>query len=483
MNFVSDVVLRRDPAQLALVERTANGDRREHTFGELADRASRLAGTLAGLGAHRGDVVMTLFGSRVEWVETLLACFGTGRVVLPCTEQLRAPDLRHRIEVAEPAVLVADERNRAVVEQAGLNCPVLYLPDPKAYDAEPEPWIELAAQDRCLLTFTSGTSGPPKAVLHGQGYLAGQWLQAQHWLGAQPGDLVWCTAATGWSKSARNAFVAPWLSGGTALLHDARFDPAQRLSIAAEEGVAVLCMAPTEYRIIANKKLLRVLPGLRSLVAAGEALDRETLARWHEVTGLFVRDGYGQSETGQLTANPLGADARPGSMGRPLPGVRVEVVDGELRVNPTSVPTFFLGYLGEQAPVGWWRTGDRVRQEPDGYLYFEARADDVINSAGYRIGPFEVEDVLAAHPAVAESAVVGAPDPERGELVRAVVVLREGYLGSAELVAELQRHVRERTAPYKYPRVVDFVSELPKTTTGKVRRTALRRTECGLDVP
>lgn len=483
MNFVSDVVLRRDPAQLALVERTANGDRREHTFGELADRASRLAGTLAGLGAHRGDVVMTLFGSRVEWVETLLACFGTGRVVLPCTEQLRAADLRHRIEVAEPAVLVADERNRAVVEQAGLNCPVLYLPDPNAYDAGPEPWIELAAEDRCLLTFTSGTSGPPKAVLHGQRYLAGQWLQAQHWLGAQPGDLVWCTAATGWSKSARNAFVAPWLSGGAALLHDARFDPAQRLSIAAEEGVAVLCMAPTEYRIIATKGLLRVLPGLRSLVAAGEALDRTTLARWHEVTGLFVRDGYGQSETGQLTANPLGADARPGSMGRPLPGIRVEVVDGELRVDPASLPTFFLGYLGEPAPVGWWRTGDRVRREPDGYLYFEARADDVINSAGYRIGPFEVEDVLAAHPAVAESAVVGAPDPERGELVRAVVVLRKGYLGSTELVAELQRHVRERTAPYKYPRVVDFVSELPKTTTGKVRRTALRGTECGLDVP
>jgi acetyl-CoA synthetase len=161
-------------------------------------------------------------------------------------------------------------------------------------------------------------------------------------------------------------------------------------------------------------------------------------------------------------------------MGRPLPGVAVQLVDGELLVDPATVPTFFLGYLGEPAPTGWWHTGDRVRQEPDGYLYFEGRADDVINSAGYRIGPFEVEDVLAGHPAVAEAAVVGAPDAERGQVVRAVVVLRAGYLASPELVADLQRHVRERTAPYKYPRVVDFVTELPKTSTGKLRRTALR---------
>ncbi|HEV7207518.1 MAG TPA: AMP-binding protein [Mycobacteriales bacterium] len=474
MNFVTDVVLRRDPQDLAVLERTRSGERRPHTFGELADRAGRLAGTLGRLGAHRGDVVLTLVGSRVEWVEVLLACFGTGRVVLPCTEQLRAADLRHRVAVARPALLVADERNRPVVQEADLDCPVLYLPDPAAYAAEPERWVELAATDPCLLTFTSGTSGRAKAVRHGQRYLAGQWLQALHWLGAQPGDLVWCTAATGWSKSARNAFVAPWLSGAAAFLHDARFDPAQRMALAAEEGVAVLCMAPTEYRVIAGRGALRPLPAVRSLVAAGEALDRETLARWHEVTGLFVRDGYGQSETGQVTANPLGADARPGSMGRPLPGVAVQLVDGELLVDPATVPTFFLGYLGEPAPTGWWHTGDRVRQEPDGYLYFEGRADDVINSAGYRIGPFEVEDVLAGHPAVAEAAVVGAPDAERGQVVRAVVVLRAGYLASPELVADLQQHVRERTAPYKYPRVVDFVTELPKTSTGKLRRTALR---------
>ena len=322
--------------------------------------------------------------------------------------------------------------------------------------------------------FTSGTAGPPKAVVHAQRYLAGQRLQASHWLDARPGDLVWCTAGTGWSKSARNVFVAPWLAGAAAVLHDGRFDPAARLATLAAERPAVLCMAPTEYRLLAAAGELRPLDGLRGLVAAGEALDPEVLRAWHEATGLWIRDGYGQTETGQLTGQPPGAPPRPGSMGRPLPGVRLDVVDGELVLDPASDPTFFAGYLGEPAPAGPWHTGDRVRRDEDGYLYFEGRADDVIVSAGYRIGPFEVESALATHPAVAEAAVVAAPDPVRGAVVRAVVVLRAGHEGSDALARELQDHVRAATAPYKYPRVVDFAGELPKTASGKVRRAVLR---------
>ncbi len=238
----------------------------------------------------------------------------------------------------------------------------------------------------------------------------------------------------------------------------------------------MLCMAPTEYRVIAKRAEVRPVDGLRGLVAAGEALNPEVLRAWHAATGLWVRDGYGQTETGQVTGMPLGRAAVPGSMGRPLPGVRAWVDDGELVVDPTTLPTFFRGYLGEDPPAAGapWRTGDRVTTDDDGFLYFEGRDDDVIISAGYRIGPFEVESALVSHAAVAEAAVVAAPDEERGSVVRAVVVLRDGHAPSPALARELQDHVKATTAPYKYPRVVDFAAQLPKTASGKVRRAALR---------
>ncbi len=315
-------------------------------------------------------------------------------------------------------------------------------------------------------------------MVHGQRYLPGQRLQAEHWLDARPGDLVWCTAATGWSKSARNTFIAPWLRGAAALLHDHRFDPAQRLELLATERVNVLCMAPTEYRVIAKRVEIKPLEHLRSLVAAGEALNPEVIRTFRETTGLEIRDGYGQTETGQLTGNPLGEPVRPGSMGRPLPGVELTVDDGELVLaDPGTDPTFFVGYLDGSPALADrpWRTGDRVRQDDDGYVYFEGRTDDVIISAGYRIGPFEVESALVSHAAVAEAAVVAAPDEERGAVVRAVVVLRDGFAPAEALAAELQEHVKAQTAPYKYPRIVEFADELPKTASGKIQRASLRR--------
>jgi acyl-coenzyme A synthetase/AMP-(fatty) acid ligase len=354
---------------------------------------------------------------------------------------------------------------------------VIVVPDESLFAAEPAPAPDLAPEDPCLITFTSGTAGEPKGVQHGQRYLPGQRLQAEHWLDARAGELVWCTAASGWSKSARNSFVAAWLRGAAALLHDARFEPDQRLELLEREGVNLLCMAPTEYRVLAKRAEPRPVPGLRGLVAAGEPLDAEVLRVFHEATGLWIRDGYGQTETGQLTANPPDVVPRPGSMGRPLPGVKLEVDEGELVLaDPTTDPTFFVGYLDEPAPAGRWRTGDRVHVDEDGYLYFEGRADDVIISAGYRIGPFEVESALVSHPAVAEAAVVAAPDDERGSVVRAVVVLRDGYAAGDDLARELQGHVREQTAPYKYPRIVEFAADLPKTSSGKVRRALLRQT-------
>jgi acyl-coenzyme A synthetase/AMP-(fatty) acid ligase len=474
VNFTARTVDASDPAAIALVELARDGTRREWTFGRLAAESAALAGALRERGVGQGDAVLTVIGNRPPWVLAMLACFRIGAVAVPCNEQLRAADLRRRIDVARPAVVLADERNRAALDAAAPGCPVLWCDDAALYAGPPAATARLRPDDPCLIVFTSGSSGEPKAVVHGQRYLDGQRVQAERWLGARPGELVWCTAASGWSKSARNVFVAPWLCGATALLHDGRFDPRERLELVARERVNVLCMAPTEYRLIAGRATLRRLPDLRAMVAAGEALNPEILRAWAQATGVSIRDGYGQTETGQLTAMPLGAPVRPGSMGRPLPGVKLWIEDGELVADPRTVPTFFLHYLGEPPPSGPWRTGDRVTEDADGYLHFEGRTDDLIISAGYRIGPFEVESALLTHAAVAEAAVVAFPDPERGSVVRAVVVLRAGERPSAGLARELQEHCKGLTAPYKYPRIVDFADSLPTTASGKIRRAELR---------
>ena len=479
MNFARDVVDAAPPGAPALIELGRDGSRRVWTFGEVAGASARLAGRLRREGAEAGEVVMTLVGNRSEWALALVACFRIGAVVLPCTEQLRAGDLQERLNLVRPRVVIADERNLGELGQtdAAKRARVIVIPDPALYDADPAAAVDLDPEAPALIVFTSGTTGTPRAAVHPHRYLPGQQLMARSWLGARVGDLVWCTASSGWSKSARNAFVAPWLCGAAGLLHDARFDPGERLAVLERERVNVLCMSPTEYRLVAKRVPIRTPESLRRLVAAGEALDPETLARWREATGLAILDGYGQTETAHLTAPPGEEGARPGSMGRPLPGVRAWIDEGELVVDPATVPTFFSGYLGSP-PVSRerpWRTGDRVRQDGDGYLYFESRADDVIISSGYRIGPFEVESVLQSHPAVAEAAVVGMPDPDRGEIVRAVVVPAPGHAPSPELGRELQEHVKRLTAPYKHPRIVEFAAELPRTASGKLRRAQIRR--------
>ena len=480
MNFVEDVLESFPAAQPALVAIDAEGRRRVWGFGELIARSAGLAGALATRGVGRGDVVMTLVGNRPEWVISMLACFRIGAVALPCNTQLRAADLAHRVSVTGPALAIGEEDLLGELPDGtatlGLDELTAILDEERAQATPAEP-ADLEPDDPALIVFTSGTTGKARAALHTQRYLLGQELQARHWFGARRGELAWCTAATGWSKSARNSFIAPWLCGAAALLCEGRFDPAERLAICEREGVNVLCQAPTEYRMLAKGTELRPLPALRRMVSAGEPLNPEVIGAFREGMRLAIHDGYGQTETGALTGALADDDVRAGSMGRPLPGIELRIEEGELLLRRKSCPTFFAGYLGEDAFAGeWWRTGDLVSEDGDGYLWFEGRDDDVILSSGYRIGPFEVESALVSHPAVAEAAAVAEPDPERGSVVRAVVVLRSGEPGQA-LARELQDHVKRVTAPYKYPRIVDFATTLPKTTSGKIRRAELRRAE------
>jgi acyl-coenzyme A synthetase/AMP-(fatty) acid ligase len=469
MSFAADVVDAAEPSRPALVAIGRDGERREISFGEVADRSARLAGTLAARGTGPGDVVMTVIGNRPEWAYAMLACWRIGAVAQPCSEQLRPADLRARMDAVEPRAVVADARDLELVAATGFGGPVVAAGE-EAFESDPVPAARFESGHPALIVFTSGTAGEPKPIRHGHGYLSGQSVQAEHWYGARPGDLCWCTAASGWSLSARNAFAAAWLRGAAALLHDGRFDPDERLALLERERVSVLCMSPTEYRAIAKRSDLRPLPALRHACAAGEPLNPEVVRAWDEGVGVQIHDGYGQTETGHLTGMPIGPPVRPGSMGKPLPSFRAWIDDGELVVDPATVPTFFLDGARDRP----WRTGDRVREDEDGYLWFEGRTDDVIISAGYRIGPFEVESALVSHPAVAEAAAVAAPDELRGQVVRAVVVLRDGHTPGPALAAELQEHVKAETAPYKYPRILDFATELPKTPSGKIKRAELR---------
>jgi acyl-coenzyme A synthetase/AMP-(fatty) acid ligase len=479
VNFIEDVMERSKASRLGIVAIDSEGFRREWHFGELIARSAGLSGAMAARGVQRGDAVMTLVGSRIEWVLAMLACFRMGAVAMPCNPQLRRKDLELRVSAANPKLCIGQEE---LLRELPGSVPAMTLAEVAGALDEDEPQetpVEIARldpDDPAVIIFTSGTTGDPRGVVYPQRYLIGQRLQAEHWVGARQGELAWCTAAPGWSKSTRNAFIAPWLAGAAALIHDARFDPAERLDVIEREGVNVLCQAPTEYRILAKRAELRSIPALRRMISAGEPLNPEVIRLFREHMGTGIGDGYGQTETGPVTGMRPDEDdpAHDGSMGRPLPGIDTRVINGELQVKPETVPSFFSHYIGEEPFDGvWWSTGDQVTKDDDGYLWFEGRDDDIIITAGYRVGPFEVESALVSHPAVAEAAAVPAPDEERGSVVRAIVVLANGE-PSDELAGELQEHVKSVTAPYKYPRIVEFTDELPKTPSGKIRRAELR---------
>jgi acyl-coenzyme A synthetase/AMP-(fatty) acid ligase len=500
-NFTRDVV---EPlakghgrAALTFVDREGIVDRR--SFGEIAGDAARWA-HLMRTRLDRGDRVMIMTGKVPAWHGAMLGALKGGLIAVPCSELLRARDLAFRVGHSGAKLLVADRscevEVQEMLEQLDTPVPVLYLDEARSELARyvpRAPTEDTTAGERALILYTSGTAKEPRGVVHTHAYTWALHSQAEHWLGAHEQDVVWCTAGTGWAKSIWNVLVGPWSCGSEVVLHQGAFDPEDRLGLMQRLGVTVLCQSPTEYRMLAKLDGLASahLPRLRHAVSAGEPLNPEVIERFQDALGITVHDGYGQTENSLLIANAPGMEVRPGSMGLPTPGHDIAIIDDHAQVCGPGVegdialfgkpPTLFAGYWEARDETeavfrdGWYITGDRGVSDDEGYLWFVGRADDVILSSAYRIGPFEVESALLEHPAVTESAVVGAPDADRGEIVKAFVVLRQGVDPTADLITELQEHVKNVTAPYKYPREVAFVDELPKTTSGKIVRAELRR--------
>jgi len=509
-NFGRDVVDRwaaQDRA--ALVWLGTNGEERRFDFAQFSVLSNRFANVARELGVGGGDRVMVLLGKVPEWHAVLTGLLKLGAIAIPCAPQLRAGDLKFRAEHSGSVAMISGPEGIEEVEMMREDVPGLEhfislgterdgwdsyeaLMEGASKDFTAE---DTAADEGAFILYTSGTTKHPKGALHTHGYTHAAWMQARYWLDLREGDRLWCTSGTGWAKSIWNVFLGPWSQGTEIFFHEGGFDPAERLELIERYDISVLCQAPTEYRLLAKTPELESanLASIRHAVSAGEPLNPAVIERWKELHGLTIYDGYGQTENTLLVGNYPGLEVRPGSMGKPSPGCDVKVVDLEGNECPPNepgdialsgrMPALFKEYWEQPDATeavfhnGHYLTGDRAYRDADGYLWFVGRSDDVILSAGYRIGPFEVESILIEHPAVVESAVVPVPHEDRGSVVKAFIVVGPDYDPSEELAKEIQDYCKANTAPYKYPRHVEFIEDLPKTTSGKIRRVELRQRE------
>jgi acetyl-CoA synthetase/medium-chain acyl-CoA synthetase len=515
-NFGRDVVDRfaADPARPALLWRDAEGKERRLGFGDVRAGTNRAAHLLAHLGVQPGEPVLVMLPRVPEWQLVLVGALKAGALVIPSSTILRPKDIAYRVGHSGAVAIVTTAEQTSAVDavRSELTSVRHWLAlAPEASGKPPPGWEELGAalaaqpatdppgaptraSDPALVYYTSGTTGPPKAVLHAHAYTYAQRYTALHWLGLRGDDRLWTTSDTGWAKAAYSVLFGPWSVGAEVFLYHGRFEARTELQLLERVGAQVFCAPPTEFRLLVKEDLRAFrFERLREVVSAGEPLNPEVIRAWQEATGITIRDGFGQTETILLIGNFPGLPVRPGSMGLPMPGHQVEVIGEEGRPLPAGEvgevaiagdpPSLFRGYWKDARASaacrrdGWYLTGDRAYRDSDGFFWFVGRADDVIISAGYRIGPFEVESALVEHPDVLEAAAVASPDPVRGAIVKAFVVLRPGVARSAELVRGLQDHVKSVTAPYKYPRAIEFVDALPKTVSGKIRRVELREAE------
>ena len=509
-NFGRDVVDRwAEEDRPAMLWLGTGGEERHLTFGDFSRLSNRFANAARELGVRKGDRVMVLLGKVPEWHAVLTGLLKLGAVAIPCAPQLRAGDLEYRANHSEAVMLVSSPECVEEVEKMRSSAPALrhlvllgerregWESFEKLTDAASGEFAaeDTASDDPAFMLYTSGTTKHPKGVLHTHGYTHAKRMQSRYWLDLQEGDRLWCTSGTGWAKSIWNVILGPWSWGTEVFFHEGAFDPPERIELLQRYDITVLCQAPTEYRLLAKTKELETadLSKIRHAVSAGEPLNPAVIERWRELHGITIYDGYGQTENTLIVGNFPGVEVRPGSMGLSSPGCDVRVIDeegnecapgepGDIAL-AGRIPVLFKEYWKqpeETAVVfrgGYYITGDRAYRDEDGYLWFVGRSDDVILSAGYRIGPFEVESTLIEHPAVVESGVVASPDEDRGSVVKAYLVLGAGHEPSDELARDIQEFCKRQSAPYKYPRKIEFVSELPKTASGKIRRVELRQRE------
>jgi acyl-coenzyme A synthetase/AMP-(fatty) acid ligase len=525
-NFATDVIdkLAQNPNKEAMLWIGQHSEERHITFTDFSNASSRAANAFSMQGIVKGDPVLVMLPRIPEWWEAILGLMRLGAIPIPCTTLLTSHDIQFRSEVAEARAFITDQEGARKFDQVRSQCPTItqtiLIAEGDPDTARRENWTDyhtITAQafptftgpktrsdDPCLVYFTSGTVGYPKMVLHTHAsYPIGHTITGKYWLDLHEDDLIWNLSETGWAKFSWSNLFGPWIMGAAMFIQDARgkFNAIETLDMLHTYPITTLCAPPTAYRMLVLDEPMAFLKenpprALRHCVGAGEPLNPEVIKIWQETTGMTIRDGYGQTETVLLCANFPPLEVKPGSMGKPSPGFEVGVIDHDgselppgkegdiaVRIKPQRPAWMFQEYWrNPEASTAcirgdWYITGDRAYKDEDGYFWFVGRADDVIISAGYRIGPFEVESALKEHPAVAESAVIASPDELRGEIVKAYIILAPSYSPTPELASELQEHVKKVTAPYKYPREIEFVESLPKTISGKIRRVELREIE------
>lgn len=504
-----------DPDKLGLLWVDDHGNEKRFTFKQLSDASKKLANILKENGVNKGDCLNVILPRVPEWWVVFIACIRAGVIISPGTAMLTPKDIKYRVDSSESNVVITNADNASKVDEVAADCPTLktrilvgekrdgWINYEEAMEKASDQFetANTKSEENAILYFTSGTVGLPKMTVHTHvSYPMGHTITGKFWLDLTPDDLHFNISDTGWAKAAWSSFFGPWNCGAAVFVHlpgSPKFDAARNLELIAHYPITTICGPPTAYRVFVQEDLKKYdFKSLRLCVAAGEPLNPEVIEVWKEGTGRLIRDGYGQTESCLMVGTFPPLEVKAGSMGRPAPGYYVSVIDDDgnevpvnqegdiaVRVKPERPVGLFKEYWKEPQRTAdchkgdWYLTGDRAVKDEDGYIWFVGRSDDVILSSGYRIGPFEVESALIEHPAVAESAVVASPEEFRGEIVKAFVVLTRNYSPSDELVKEIQEFVKSNTAPYKYPREIEFVEELPKTISGKIRRVELRDAE------
>ncbi len=520
-NFAYDVVdeyARTTPDKVAIVWCDKSGAEETFTFGQLKEYSDKTANFFKSLGIKRGDPVMLILKRRYEFWFCILALHKLGAVTIPATHLLTSKDIVYRANAADIKMIVCVNEPEVVkhIEDSAIKTPSVKY---KALiNGTKDGWLDFSTgieeassefqrpmgdlgshnSDISLLYFTSGTTGMPKMVQHDYEYPLGHILTARYWQNVSEGGLHLTVADTGWAKAVWGKIYGQWLSGCAVFVYDfEKFVPKELLEVISKHHVTSFCAPPTIYRFFIKEDLTKFdLSSLKYCTVAGEPLNPEVYSQFYKATGIKLMEAFGQTELTVTVGTFPWMEPKPGSMGKPSPGYDIDLLDdngnscqdgeeGQIVVRTTKRKPagMFGGYYRDEALTksvwhdGIYYTGDMAWRDEDGYLWFVGRADDVIKSSGYRIGPFEVESALLEHPAVLECAITAVPDPIRGQIVKATVILAKNYSPSDELVKELQDHVKRVTAPYKYPRIIEFVNELPKTISGKIRRVEIRQTD------